>query len=152
MCKLCNTDRPSIKPINKLGYHAIVHDYIGEYCCSQCNAHLFSTIRNNKEVEKIILYKLYHAYRGFDSKTLGRAKNRQKVTRTSLFGIVITTHPTRETAYAAKVQVGLKGIYIGVFSTLKEALEAKLAYCIEHKHVRSIKHIQNKLKELQCKN
>lgn len=152
MCKLCNTNKPSIKPRKNSEYHNIVYDYIGEYCCTQCNKALMAAVNLNRDLDKVILYKLYHAYRGFKTKSLGNAKNSQLVTTTSTLGIIVTTHPTRKTSYRAVLTIGSKQTYIGLFNTLKEALEAKLAYCVEHNHMKAIKHIQNKIKELQCQN
>lgn len=152
MCKLCNTDKPSIKPRKNSEYHNIVYDYIGEYCCTQCNKALMTAVYLNKDLDRIILYKLYHAYRGFKTNSLGNAKNSQLVTTTSTLGIRVRAHQTQKTSYIATLTIDSKQTNIGSFNTLKEALEAKLAYCTKHNHIRAIKHIQNKLKELQCQN
>ena len=149
MCKLCNTDKPSVRPRKNSEYHNIVYDYLGEYCCTQCNKALLTAVQNNRDLDRVILYKLYHAYRGFEKKLLGNAKNRQITSTTSIIGISVRAHPTRKTNYVASLTIRSKCTYIGSFSTLKEALEAKLTYCIEHNHIKAFKLIQNKLKELQ---
>ena len=153
MCKLCNSDSPLIlsskQPINH-----IVKDYIGTFPCSICAQALFKTQRYNpnKSLDDIILTKLYIRYRGFTHQQLGA-----KAHHASQLKCIMGVQPVRNRStgiivYKAYVACynPRRNEYLGTFSTLSEAVNAKVHYMQLHGHTKGLTQLTNKLKELSC--
>ena len=149
MCKLCNTDRPATKLPSTTILQITVHEYLGEYCCGNCYTVLAGAFKKDaNSLDRVILQRLYRYYRTYDAKALTLARSKANMRNTqiyigSAFGIRITN-----SEYRARIN----RTYLGTYSTLTEALEVKLKYCIENGHKRAITQTKIKLKELQCKN
>ena len=149
MCKLCNTDRPVSTRLSSAIVQIAVHEYLGEYCCNTCSTTLAEIFKKDtNSLDRVILQRLYRSYRTYNSKDLAKSKAKSSMRAPqgylgSAFGIKITN-----STYIASIN----NIYLGTYSTLTEALEVKLKYCMENGHKRAIAQTQNKLKELQCQN
>ena len=155
MCKLCNSDSPPIKSSKGL-INLIAKDYIGTFPCESCARTLAQSQQTHKDksADYIILTKLYVKYRQFTYQQLG-AKAQQASQLKCIFGI----QPIRNRSTGIIVYKGyvtnskLKShIYLGTFSTLSEAINAKVHYMQSHGHTKGLNNLINKLKELSCQN
>lgn len=153
MCKLCNSDSTPIKS-SKVLINLIAKDYIGTFPCAICAQALCKTQRYNpnKSLDDIIITKLYNKYRAFNYVQLSNSKL-QAESGSSILGIQPIFHRgTGTTVYKASVHTAAGRVYLGLYSTLIEALEVKIKYLQEHGHTKSITQLANKLKELSCQN
>ena len=151
MCKLCNSDSPPIKS-SKVIINIIAKDYIGTFPCAVCAQALCRTKQYNphKSLDDIIITKLYNKYRAFNYVQLYNSKLRAE-SGSSILGIQpIFQRGTGTTAYKASVHTATGRVYLGLYSTLIEALEVKIKYLQEHGHTKSITHLTNKLKGFAC--
>ena len=153
MCKLCNSDSPTIlsskQPINH-----VVKDYIGTFPCKSCAKTLLESQRNHpdKSIDYIILTKLYIRYRGFTNQQLGA-----KAQQASQLKMIMGIQPLRNRstgiivykAYVARYHPR-RNEYLGTFSTLSEAVNAKVHYMQLNGQTQGLTQLTNKLKELSC--
>lgn len=153
MCKLCNSDSPPIlsskQPINH-----VVKDYIGTFPCKSCARTLQISQRthSDKSLDYLVITKLYIKYRQFTHQQLG-AKAQQASQLKGIFGIQpIRNRSTGIIVYKAYITNSkLKPrSYLGTFSTLSEAVNAKVHYMQLHGHTKGLTQLTNKLKELSC--
>jgi len=172
MCKLCNTDRPTIKTLTKNAGKDrklilnTVYDYLGEYVCYVCYSSFHNNLHNgsSSSLDEFILSKLYRNYRTFTRRQLGGVKDRHKKVQTSVFGCTICMYcrsdNTIHTSYTAMVPLSRnKHLYGKARNTLEEAIEDKIELIRKHKNekslhlfIKSIKKYNQKLKELENEN
>ena len=153
MCKLCNSDSPPIlsskQPINH-----VVKDYIGTFPCKSCARTLQASQRTHpdKSLDYIVITKLYWKYRQFTYQQLGIKAHHASQLK-SVMGIQpICNRSTKVVVYKARITNSkLKSsIYLGTFSTLLEAVNAKVHYMQSHGRTKGLTQLTNKLKELSC--
>lgn len=153
MCKLCNTDRLPIKQYSprRPDFQAIkivLIEYFNELVCQNCINNLTTKWDREKRtievLDRYILKKLFKNHYGVTDK-------KYPLDTKVVAGIRIIFNPRlHKTTYVAAVGVGkAKNIYLGTYSTFEKALQVKLKYCIQNNHIKSVRNIQNKLKELQ---
>lgn len=153
MCKLCNSDSPPIlsskQPINH-----VVKDYIGTFPCKCCTKTLLESQRNHpdKSIDYIILTKLYIRYRQFTHQQLG-AKAQHASQLKCIMGVQpVRNRSTGIVVYKAYVACyhPKRNEYLGTFSTLSEAVNAKVHYMQLNGQTQGLTQLTNKLKELSC--
>ena len=169
MCKLCNTDKPTIKTLTKRAGKDrklilnTVYDYLGEYVCDVCCNSLHNSLRDGtgSSLDRLILLKLYRNHRAFTSTQLSRIKDHNKRSKKSVLGCTVCMYyridNTIHTVYVAVLRmVDRKVIYGKSRNTLEEAVEDKIELIKKHKNekslhlfIKSIKKYNQKLKELE---
>jgi len=169
MCKLCNTDRHIVKPMNKNStklrkeINTIVYNYLGEYVCYKCFKSLYTSCKcNNTNIDKAILQKLYNTYKPFSGKKLGRDKSKTKIVTKTILGCIVRRYTKNDgnitTTYLAVLYStnNKKRIAGKTKNTLEEAVFDKIElikkYGTEkqlHIFLRSIERYNRKLKESQ---
>lgn len=157
MCKLCNTDRPSITK-SKSDYGTLVYEYLNEYPCTQCMCALNAYVKSSSKIDldMYILRKLYLSYRAFsalkfrDSK-LTKARTTRNIAGIQCISVQYKNH--QNTRYKPVIYAGGDTVWRGAsHETFQEALTEKINYMVKHNHIKGLKTLQNKLKELQCQN
>lgn len=151
MCKLCNSDSPPILSSKQLINH-VVKDYIGTFPCQSCakTLQVSQQTHSDKSLDYIIITKLYWKYRQFTYKQLGIKAHHASQLK-SVMGIQpVCNRSTGVVVYKARITNSkLKSsIYLGTFSTLLEAVNAKVHYMQSHGHTKGLTQLTNKLKEL----
>ena len=153
MCKLCNSDSPPIlsskQPINH-----VVKDYIGTFPCKSCARTLLESQRthSDKSLDYLVITKLYWKYRQFTHQQLG-AKAQHASQLKCVMGIQpVCNRSTGIIVYKAYVACynPRRNEYLGTFSTLSEAVNAKVYYMQLYGHTKGLTQLTNKLKELSC--
>ena len=150
MCKLCNSDSPPILSSKRPISH-VVKDYIGTFPCKSCAKTLAESQRThpNKSLDSLVITKLYWKYRQFTHQQLG-AKAHHASQLKSVMGI--RNRSTGIVVYKAYVACynPRRNQYLGTFSTLSEAINAKVHYMQLNSQTKGLTQLTNKLKELSC--
>lgn len=153
MCKLCNTDRPPTKIITnnykRTLFQQIVLDYVNEPPCERCCRTITNKwhreLNSEEDLDKYVLSKLFRSYY---TRFKGKRQDYRKTN--CIATIQCRTNPySGLVIYHVRVVTSLKTIQLGSYSTLKEALEVKIKYCIENNITKALKIMQIKLKELE---
>ena len=153
MCKLCNSDSPPILSSKQL-INDVVKDYIGTFPCNSCARTLLKSQRTHpdKSLDHLVITKLYWKYRQFTCQQLGvKAHHASQLkcimgvqpVRNRSTGIVV--YKAYVTCYTPK-----RKEYLGTFSTLSEAVNAKVHYMQSQGQTKGLTQLTNKLKELSC--
>lgn len=153
MCKLCNSDSPPILSSKQL-INDVVKDYIGTFPCNSCARTLLESQRTHpdKSLDHLVITKLYWRYRQFTCQQLGIKAHHASQLKHVMGIRPIRNRSTGIVVYKAYVTNSkLKSsIYLGTFSILSEAVNAKVHYMQSHGHTNGITNLTNKLKELSC--
>jgi len=153
MCKLCNTDNPSVNVRTTDNVVAqTVKEYIGEFPCKKALKVLKQDIKRqpNKDIDHQIMQYMYKKYRLFNSAQLGNSKSKYNTAKKakylgSVSGIGMYQTVNQEIRYKAYLE-NRKQL---IFFTFQEALQAKVDYYIKTNNKKSIVKLQTKLKELE---
>lgn len=149
MCKLCNTDRPSLK-YARSEISIAIKEYIQEIPCKTCSSAVRHAINyDGLALDRAIMGRLYNSYKPYREETLSRIKRKngmgEKSVSTKIPGVRALVYPTGKVTYLLYITKNKSKVH----KTLQEALDAKIKYMVENNQKKGLTQLANKLNKLK---